>query len=524
MIHKNNPLIYSDFPDLDVIRVEDTYYMISTTMHMFPGGVILRSFDLLNWEILTYVFNELDETPASRLEEGQNIYGQGMWAPSMRYHNGRFYICFAANDTRKTYLYQAEHITGPWEKSEIEGFYHDSSLLFDEDRVFLVYGNTQIFLTELKDDLSGPKPDGLNRIIITDQDYVSLGYEGSHIQKIHEKYYVFMIHWLADGSKRRTQACFVSDSLEGTFLGKDVLDDDQGFLNAGIAQGGLIDTPEGDWYAMLFQDHGAIGRCPVLVPVIWENDFPIFGYGGKVPLALEVKSTRDNHNYAPLTDSDSFTYKTDQAGVVSLKNVWQWNHAPDNALWSVADRPGALRITTRETVANVVMARNVLTQRMMGPVSDITVQIDASKLHEGDFAGICALQGCYGWIAMTKRDGKYAIVMVEKQFDSKEGIWGVKGGDKSPGMEQDIVIVTNSVAEFRVIADFKDGKDEVRFLYKNKDGWEQIGPVHKLYYLLDHFMGCRVGLFLYSTQISGGSADFMNFNYSVLKEDFYEKY
>ena len=149
----------------------------------------------------------------------------------------------------------------------------------------------------------------------------------------------------------------------------------------------------------------------------------------------------------------------------------------------------------------------------MGPISDITVQIDASKLHEGDFAGICALQGCYGWIAMTKRDGKYAIVMVEKQFDSKEGIWGVKGGDKSPGMEQDIVIVTNSVAEFRVIADFKDGKDEVRFLYKNKDGWEQIGPVHKLYYLLDHFMGCRVGLFLYSTQISGGSADFMNFNY-----------
>ena len=125
MMHKNDPLIYSDFPDPDVIRVDDTYYMISTTMHMFPGGVILRSYDLLNWEILTYVFDELDRNSASKLEAGQNIYGQGMWAPSMRYHNGRFYICFAANDTRKTYLYQSEQITGPWEKSEIAGFYHD---------------------------------------------------------------------------------------------------------------------------------------------------------------------------------------------------------------------------------------------------------------------------------------------------------------------------------------------------------------------------------------------------------------
>ena len=511
MMHKNDPLIYSDFPDPDVIRVDDTYYMISTTMHMFPGGVILRSYDLLNWEILTYVFDELDRNSASKLEAGQNIYGQGMWAPSMRHHNGRFYICFAANDTRKTYLYQSEQITGPWEKSEIEGFYHDSSLLFDEVRVFLVYGNTQIYLTELLPDLSGPKPDCLDRIIITDQDHVSLGYEGSHIQKINGKYYVFLVHWLADGTKRRTQACFVSDSLEGIFTGKDVLDDDHGFQNAGIAQGGLVDTPEGDWYAMLFQDHGAIGRCPVLVPVEWENDFPVFGYEGKVPLELEIRSTKQNHSYAPLTDSDSFSYEPNPDGSVSLKNVWQWNHIPDNSLWSVTDKPGALRVTTKETCTNVVMAKNMLTQRMMGPVSDITVQIDASKINEGDFAGICALQGCYGWIAVTKRDGQYSIVMTEKELDPDEGIWGPEGGDKSPGTEQASASVTDTSVELRIVADFTDGIDEVRFFYKNENDWKQLGPVHKLYFRLDHFMGCRVGLFLYSTQKPGGSADFMNY-------------
>ena len=168
-------------------------------------------------------------------------------------------------------------------------------------------------------------------------------------------------------------------------------------------------------------------------------------------------------------------------------------------------------VTTKETCTNVVMAKNMLTQRMMGPVSDITVQIDASKINEGDFAGICALQGCYGWIAVTKRDGQYSIVMTEKELDPDEGILGPEGGDKSPGTEQASASVTDTSVELRIVADFTDGIDEVRFFYKNENDWKQLGPVHKLYFRLDHFMGCRVGLFLYSTQKPGGSADFMNY-------------
>lgn len=92
----------------DVIRVEDTYYMVSTTMHFMPGCEILQSFDLVHWEHVTYVYETLDHTDAQQLKSGQNIYGQGMWAASLRYHEGRFYICFVANDTRKTYLYTSE--------------------------------------------------------------------------------------------------------------------------------------------------------------------------------------------------------------------------------------------------------------------------------------------------------------------------------------------------------------------------------------------------------------------------------
>jgi beta-xylosidase len=247
----NNPILRADFPDPDVIRVEDTYYMVSTTMHFMPGAVILRSFDLIHWEIYTHVYDTLDDTPMQKLNGDQSIYGQGMWAASLRHHRGRFYVCFVANDTRKTYLYQANDISGPWKKQTIEGFYHDCSLLFDDDdRVYIVYGNTEIYLTELNEYLTGPKLGGLHRWIVRDREGVRLGYEGTHFYKINQRYYLFFILWLSDGSGRRVEACFSADSLEEEFTGKDVLDDDMGFFNMGVAQGGIVDTPDGDWYAI----------------------------------------------------------------------------------------------------------------------------------------------------------------------------------------------------------------------------------------------------------------------------------
>ena len=203
-----NPITRLDYPDLDVIRVEDTYYMVSTTMHFMPGCEILQSFDLVHWEHVTYVYETLDHTDAQQLKSGQNIYGQGMWAASLRYHEGRFYICFVANDTRKTYLYTSKKIDGPWKKQLIEGFYHDGSLLFDEDgRNYIVYGNDEIWITELNEDLTAPKKDGLHRLLVSDHKNPELGYEGSHIQKINGYYYIFLVHSLRD-RWMRTEACF----------------------------------------------------------------------------------------------------------------------------------------------------------------------------------------------------------------------------------------------------------------------------------------------------------------------------
>lgn len=506
----NNPILRSDFPDPDVIRVGDTYYMISTTMHFMPGGVILRSFDLIHWEIFSHVYETLDDTPAQKLEGDQSIYGQGMWAASLRHHQGRFYVCFVANDTRKTYLYQSDDLRGPWQKQTMEGFYHDCSLLFDDDgRVYIVYGNSEIYLTELNPDLSGPKPGGLQRLIVRDREGVRLGYEGAHLYKIHGRYYVFFIHWLAEGSGRRVQACFSADALTGEFTGRDVLDDDMGYFNNGVAQGGIVDTPEGDWYAVLFQDQGALGRVPVVVPVRWEDDFPVFGVESKVPACLEIPSTRPEHVYAPFVSSDDFHYAPGLDGKIRLGSAWQWNHNPDDACWVVDGAAGVLQLCAGRLSENVTRARNVLTQRAVGPHCSASVEVDGSLLNDGDFAGMCALQGRYGMVAIMREKGQYFLVM--KGNPGKADYTMGKTLDKTPGVEYERVPLAGAKATLRVDLNFAQMTDEARFSYWDGAAWKPIGAVQKLYFGLDHFVGCRFGLFVYAMQRTGGKAGFRRF-------------
>lgn len=514
-----NPILCCDYPDPDVIRVGDTYYMASTTMHFMPGGALLKSYDLSNWELAAHAFEILEDTKEARLTEETNIYGQGMWAPSLRYHKGMFYLCFAANDTKKTYLFTTDCFEGPWKKQEIEGFYHDSSLLFDKDRVFIVYGNTEVYITELQTDLSAPKAGGLHRMLVRDKEGVALGYEGSHIYKINNMYYLFNIHWASDGTKRRTQACFYSDCLEGEFMGGDVLDDDMGYFNQGVAQGGIVDTPEGDWYAVLFQDRGAVGRIPVLVPMHFEGHKPVFGENGKVPSDFMVKSTKQDYRCQPLYASDDFSYKKEPDGTFKLKEVWEWNHIPDNRLWSIRSKSKALRIRTDKISENLCQAKNILTQRLMFPGCTTTVTVDASGIKEGDYAGICALQGCFGMIALAKEKERFYLVMQARE--NKESTIFPDTVFRGKGAEFAKVPLANPIIEMKMEADFSDMKDEVKFFYRERSQteWNPIGMPHKLFFKLDHFTGCRVGLFVFSTKVIGGSAEFSNFIYERKVED-----
>ncbi len=512
-----NPVIYADFPDPDVIRVENAFYMISTTMHFMPGAVILRSYNLVDWEIAGHVYDVLDDYPAARMEENSNIYGSGMWAASLRYHEGVFYVLHIANDTHCSYLYRAEKPEGPWTQQKIEGFYYDPGLFFDEDgRVYVVHGNREIRITELDSELGGPKKGGFDQVILRDPDSVPLGYEGSHLYRIGGRYVLCLIHWPKDSM--RTQVCFVADSLAGPWTGGDVLCSDMGEFGQGVAQGGFIDTPDGDWYAMLFQDHGAQGRMPCLVPVLWKDGFPLLGKNGVAPKIFEVTDYNPGYTYSPLMP-ESF----DSA-------AWEWNHIPDRKLFSfdrASAADGVLSVRTDRCVPNPVCARNTLTCRLVGPKPSVEVTLDAAALKDGDLMGLIAFAGCYGFIGLAKECGK--IYVVRGRTDYPEGKVQPNRHDLLPPVIDRRILPEDSVpaccaaspdndsrsavCRVRLDFDFTDLKDEVRFFWKTVDRseWLPMGDPLRLHFMLDHFCGVRAGLFAYSTSEPGGTARFSGF-------------
>ena len=535
-----NPVIYSDFPDIDIVRAGDTYYMVTTTMYFMPGGDLLRSYDLIHWEFVTHIFDSLEDNDAHHLVNGANIYSQGMWAPSLRYHKGCFYLVFSANDSKKTYLFTATNPEGPWKKSNIQNFFHDSSLFFDDDdRVYLIHGNRTIRITELEADLSKAKEGGLDRILAVDSDEFMLGYEGSHMYKMNGLYYLFNIHWPKENSKRRAEVCQISDSLEGEFVCHTIIDDNMGFHNQGIAQGGIVDTPDGDWYVFMFRDSGAVGRCPVVLPMHFENNIPVVGIpldevsdeerkehlsdkyrcNLYLPRSLTTKSTRPDYKYAPLNGDDDFSYIPEADGSVKLKPFWQFNHLPDYNTISFTERKNAYRIHSDVLAPSFILAKNTLTQRMMAPKSAAIVTLDASNVNNGDYAAFCALQGTYGLVAVTKRDDRYFLVM-QGYVQGFENGRPVKDFAKAPE-EYACVPLSSPVVNLKIDVDFTDMTDKATFSYATQnapDTFLPIGQTHQLYFRLDHFTGCRFALGYFSTEKAGGYADFMNFKYLYTEE------
>lgn len=330
---------------------------------------------------------------------------------------------------------------------------------------------------------------------MNDKDNPYLGYEGSHLYKIGGKYYLFLIHSRTD-RWRRTEACFMADSLEGEFKGGDVLDDDRGLGDSGVAQGAVVDTPDGRWYAIQFQDTGAVGRIPCLIPVTWREDYPVFGDEGLIPEEFPVESTRPGHVYTPLVGSDDFKGE--------LKTHWEFNHEPAFHLIHHNKEAGTWQLRTDKVCGSLLQARNTLTQRMLWPGCAAEVTIDAGGLKEGDFAGLCALQACYGFVGLTRRNGE--LLMTVRTLEPGAG----------NEQEQEAVPVEEKPFVLKLEADFNQGKDICVFYYKEKafrSAWRRIGTEHRLRFDMDHFCGCRFGLTMYSTKEAGGSGVFSEFVY-----------
>ena len=490
MAQAQNPIIFADVPDMSMIRVGNTYYMSSTTMHMSPGVPIMKSTDLVNWKLVSYCYDTLANVDELNLNNGKSTYGRGSWASSIRFHDGIYYVTTFAQTTGKTHIYTTKNIEkGSWKAIAFRPSLHDHSLFFDEDgKIYMLYGNRKITLVELNADLSGIKEGGVNQVVIENSTLPTekiansgLG-EGSQIFKVNGQYYVFNITWPRGGM--RTVVIHRADKITGPYEGRLALQD------LGVAQGGLIDTPDGRWYAYLFRDFGAVGRIPYLVPVKWENGWPVLGVNGKVPGTLDLPA---NKSLLPnIVASDEFTRKN---GEPAFPLAWQWNHNPDNKLWSVSERKGYLRLKTGRIDTSILLAKNTLTQRTIGPVCTGTTSIDLSNMKDGDVAGLCLLQKNYGFVAVSIHGSRKKIVMINAGTGKPE--------------EMQSIPLNKTVVYFKAECDFTNKKDTANFYY-SLDGksWKLIGTSLAMAYTIPHFMGYRFGLFYYATRNVGGFADF----------------
>ena len=397
----SNPLFYEEFEDPDVIRVGDDYYLAGTTMHMNPGVQIMHSKDLVNWELASYCIDRLDLGPAFRLEGG-NIYGRGIWAPCIRYHDGMFYVFSNVNGVGLQ-VFRSKSIKGPWERNQLPGR-HDLSVLFDDDgKVYIISGNRSPYpIEELSPDLRSFVPDAPKRYLNE-----RMG-EGHHLYKINGKY----VDVSAIPGGPVDQMVAVADSIDGPWKvdthgpGRIARRDHRGHRSrharaiavCGLHQGGIVDTPSGQWWSIIMSDHGSAGRMVNLVPVTWDDGFPLIGLPGNLRKAPNTWIKPDTgHVQAP---KPAFVHD-DNFDSGKLISDWQWNHVPDDSKWSLTEKPGVLRLHSLPAT-DFYSARNSLCQRPPGPESIMTVELDTSGMVAGDTAGLALLSSPYAWIGVVK--------------------------------------------------------------------------------------------------------------------------
>ena len=510
-----NPMLWADVPDPDVIRVGDTYYLVSTTMHLMPGAPIMTSKDLKNWETVGYIFDRLTDSPKYDLLNG-TVYGRGQWATSLKYHNGKFYALLAPNERGAmgdTYIFSAEKAEGPWTIVSRMRHFHDCSLFFDDDgRVYVIYGTGEMM--ELKPDLSDVIEGTHQQLFQREEDEKGI-LEGSRMIKHNGKYYLLMISHVYAPGKHRREVCYRADNIRGPYEKQVILESEFGGFSY-EAQGTIVDTPDGDWIGIIFQDRGGVGRVLTVMPCRWVNGWPMLGdENGKVPET--VRPLVYGQPATAIVKSDDFS--SDKLGL-----HWQWNHNPIDEAWSLKERPGYLRLKTNRVVSNLYLAPNTLTQRMEGPTCSGTIAIDISKMKDGDCAGLAAFNSDTGALVIKKKGKNLVLEMVEMSVtltDLDKEVTNVeeKVIESIPLNAQ--LSTLNAQLFLRIDADFRPvnghGRDAANFYY-SIDGsqWTQIGTKD---YRLNFdwrrfFMGSKFGIFCYATKKKGGYVDIEAFNYS----------
>ena len=507
----DNPMLWADVPDPDIIRVGDTFYLVSTTMHLMPGAPIMKSKDLKNWETVGYIFDKLTDSPKYDLSPTEGtVYGRGQWATSLKYHKSKFYALLAPNEhgaMGDTYIFTADKAEGPWKQVSRMRHFHDCSLFFDDDdRVYVIYGTGEMM--ELKQDLSDVIEGTHRHIFQREADETGL-LEGSRMIKHNGKYYLLMISHVYAPGRHRREVCYRADNIQGPYEKTTILQSEFGGFSY-EAQGTIVDTEDGDWYGIIFQDRGGVGRVLTVMPCRWIDGWPMLGdEEGKVP--ARVRPLKSGEPAAAIVKADDFSSE-------KLGLHWQWNHNPVDKAWSLTERPGFLRLKTSRVVPNLYLAPNTLTQRMEGPKCTGAIVMDLSKMKDGDCAGLSAFNSDSGTLTVKKNGKKLTLQLSETKVKLSER------EKKVEDVEEKIiesVELKQAKIWLRIDANFIPRTDIANFYYSldGKD-WKKMGNDYRLSFdWRRFFMGSKFGIFNYATKKVGGYVDIDEFAYNKQKRE-----
>lgn len=406
-----NPIIYADYSDPDVIRVADDFYLVASSFNAAPGLPILHSKDLVNWRIIGHALEY--QTPLSVFDEPQ--HGNGVWAPSIRYHNKYFYIFYPDPDYG-IYMVKARNAAGPWSAPLLiksgRGWIDPCPFWDDDGNAYLVHAwaNSRAGIKSVLH-INKLSPDGTR--ILDEGQMVFEGHErqptieGPKLYKRNGYYYIFAP---AGGVTTGWQAVLRSKNIYGPYEDRVVMDQGQTQIN-GPHQGAWVELQSGESWFIHFQDRGPYGRIIHLQPMRWLNDWPVIGVDkdgdGKGEPVAEYKKpdvSRTVRSEVPQT-SDEFESRP-------LGLQWQWHANPVKSWSSLSARPGWLRLQSIPLpveAVNLWLVPNLLLQKLPAPTFTVTAKIDANGLKANEEAGLVMMGMDYSYLAIVRTEEGYRL-------------------------------------------------------------------------------------------------------------------
>lgn len=480
-----NPILPIDYSDPDAIRVGDAYYMVASDFH-FMGMQVLKSYDLVNWKIISQIYSRLDFPGWNENKH----YAGGSWAPAIRYHDGKFWVFFCTPD-EGLFMTFAENPDGPWAPLHlVKGVkkWEDPCPFWDEDgQAYLgrsQHGAGPIIVHRMS-------PDGKQLLDDGVEVYRGPVAEGTKFYKLNGYYYLCIPE---GGVGQGWQTCLRSKNIYGPYERRIVLEQGSTKTN-GPHQGAMVDTPEGEWWFLHFQEKSPLGRVVHLQPMHWEENWPVMGHdvdgngiGEPVDECKMPKGKRIDQSFA----------KIEGFGL-----HWQWNHNPVNDRWSISPDKQSLTLTALKA-NDFKQARNTFTQKIIGYKRHAEVMLDLSQMQEGQRCGLSCMGKQNMLIGIMKRGG--ALYLYEEHDELTVAM--------QPYNSQRVLLAL----------DYDTERNEFCLSYAAKQG-KPLRSIATTFAMRNGFWkGARVALFNYNTQEDGGSVTFSNFTYTNVFSDINRKY